>query len=168
MSLDVGLVGVAKSDSSGTIAGTSLQGAPILPFSFVTGEGLPAVRAQIRTHLAAMSKAERKHFLSTTSDPLYFQAVLEAPSELSGIDNETRQAVYVRAVDAANPGKLAEIERQSQAAALLEASARALSDHVADLIELPPAAMDDFISGVIPDQRNIEADAARIASAIAA
>src|SRR5207244_12600810 len=34
-----------------TIAGTSLEGAPILPFSFVTGEGLPAVRAQIAATL---------------------------------------------------------------------------------------------------------------------
>jgi selenocysteine-specific elongation factor len=34
-----------------TIADTSLEGAPILPFSFVTGDGLPAVRARIAATL---------------------------------------------------------------------------------------------------------------------
>lgn len=34
-----------------TIADTSLEGAPILPFSFVTGDGLPAVRALIAATL---------------------------------------------------------------------------------------------------------------------
>src|SRR5216684_8156848 len=34
-----------------TFADTSLEGAPILPFSFVTGDGLPALRAQIAAEL---------------------------------------------------------------------------------------------------------------------
>jgi hypothetical protein len=133
-----------------------------------TDSAAATVRGQIRLKLENMGKVERKVFLSTTNDPAYFQAVLEAPSELSGVDAETRAMVHARAVDAANPGALQRLEQTGEAVQLLDVAARVLNEHFAEAVELPPNAMDEFVRGVIPDQRHLEAEAARLASAIAA
>jgi selenocysteine-specific elongation factor len=47
-------------DIRGVIAHTSLEGAPILPFSFVTGEGLQAVRAHIGAALEDSRRSPRE------------------------------------------------------------------------------------------------------------
>jgi len=126
------------------------------------------VRGQIRQKLENMGKAERKMFLSTTNDPAYFQAVLEAPLELSGVDAETRAMVYARAVDAANPGALQKLEQTGAAVQILEVAATVLNEHFAEAFDIPPNAMGELVHGVIPDTRHLEAEAERIASAIAA
>jgi hypothetical protein len=51
---------------------------------------------------------------------------------------------------------------------ILDVAATVLSEHFAEAFDLPPTALDELINTAIPDQRHLEADAERIASAIAA
>jgi len=127
------------------------------------------VRAQIRDRIVKMTPGERKAYLTMGQlDQMTCAAILEAPISLTDITAEQRDAVHAQAVEHANPGALAAVEKHSEAVQLLENSAKVLSEHAAELLDLPPNAMDDFLAGAIPDQRHLEADAARIASAIAA
>jgi hypothetical protein len=127
------------------------------------------LRAQVRTKLESMSRGERKAFLASATDPLYLAAVLEAPNELSGVDAETREMVLAKSIEIAHPGALAALERDNLAVQMLDVAARVLTEHAAEIAGLPNVrALDDLINTAIPDQRHLEADAERIASAIAA
>jgi len=140
----------------------ALQPAPIDK----TDSAGSTVRSELRARLASMSKAERKVFLADArTSPLYFTAVLEAPNELSGVDDETREMVLTRAIEAAHPGKLAAIERDNQSIELLNVAARVLAEHVAEVAELPNVkALDDLIDSAIPDHSRLDEEAERPAA----
>src|SRR5713101_3928085 len=74
-----------------------------------TDAAAAAIRSELRAQLVRMSAGERKAFLPT-ADPMFWHAVLEAPSALTGIDNDMRQAVLTLAIETAFPGQLAKLE----------------------------------------------------------
>jgi hypothetical protein len=126
-----------------------------------TDAGAAAMRSELRNRIFQMSAGERKAFLPT-ADPMFWQAVLEAPNALTGIDSETRDSILNLAIEAAHPGALAKIEKDSEAIQLLEVASRVLAEHAAEVADLPnAAALDDFVSGAVPDTRHLEADAER-------
>src|SRR6266404_5989916 len=83
-----------------------------------TDAAAAAMRSELRAQLVRMSAGERKAFLPT-ADPMFWQAVLEAPNALTKIDNDTRQMVQSLAIESAHPGALAKIEADSEAIQLL-------------------------------------------------
>jgi hypothetical protein len=61
---------------------------------------------------------------------------------------------------------LARIQRNADAVQLVQQAAQALHDAAAEAAMLPSREFGDFLNGVVPDTRHIEADAERIASAL--
>ena len=126
-----------------------------------TDAAAAAMRSELRNMVFQMSAGERKAFLPT-ADPMFWQAVLEAPNALTGIDSDTRQMVQSLAIESAHPGALAKIEADSEAIQLLQSTAQVLTEHAAEVAELPNVkALDELIDTAVPDQRHLEADAER-------
>lgn len=124
------------------------------------------MRGEMRTHMRSMSAGERKAFLATASLP-YLLAAIEAPNELTGINNEVRESVRNRAIEITNPGKLDELHREQEAIRLLDNATRALSETARSFADLPNSqALNRFISEAVPDQRAIDAEIARQVEAI--
>jgi hypothetical protein len=116
-----------------------------------------------------MQPAERKMFLACKLDPVTCQAILEdSAGLLTGATPEQRNVVFTMAIDMANPGALKRLERDSDAVEILRVAAQVLSEHVAETINLPANAIDDFIDGAVPDQSRLEADADRETDSLAA
>jgi len=133
-----------------------------------TDAAAAAIGSELRAQLVRVSAGERKAFLPT-ADPMFWLAVLEAPSVLSGVDNDTRESVLSLAVENAHPGQLAKLEHDGEAVSLLEVASRVLSELAVEVAELPnAAALDDFISAAVPDARHLEADAERNTAPLAA
>src|SRR6266436_3528819 len=126
-----------------------------------TDAAAAAIRSELRAQLVRMSAGERKAFLPT-ADPMFWQAVLEAPNALTNIDNDTRESVLSLAIESAHPGQLAKLEHDSEAIQLLEVASRVLSEVACEVAELPNAkALDELVNNAVPDQRHLEADAER-------
>jgi hypothetical protein len=133
-----------------------------------TDAAAAAIRSELRAQLVRMSAGERKAFLPT-ADPMFWHAVLEAPSALTGIDNDTRDAVLSLAIESAHPGQLAKLEHDSEAVQLLEVASRVLTEVACEVAELPNAkALDELVNTAVPDQRHLEADAERSTAPLAA
>ena len=106
-----------------------------------------------------MDTAERDaHILSIKLDPITTQAILEAPASLTGINAAQRESVLNAAIDLANPGASQRLARDAEAVQVLEHAARALTEHVAELIDLPAKALPEYLNSVLPDQRFIDSD----------
>jgi hypothetical protein len=87
---------------------------------------------------------------------------VEAPNELTGINNEVREAARTRAINIVHPGKLEQLERERAAVQLLANATTAAADAMRDLAELPNEyALNDFLNQSVPDQRHIQADVER-------
>jgi len=126
-----------------------------------TDAAAAAIRSELRAQLVRMSAGERRAFLPT-ADPMFWYAVLEAPSALTNVDNETRSAVLSLAIENAHPGQLAKLEHDSEAIQLLEVASRVLTELACEVADLPnAAALDELVNSAVPDQRHLEADADR-------
>ncbi len=133
-----------------------------------TDAAAAAIRSELRAQLVRMSAGERKAFLPT-ADPMFWQAVLEAPNALTNIDNDTRQTIQTLAVESAHPGQLAKLEHDGEAVSLLEVASRVLSELAVEVADLPDAkALDELVNTAVPDQRHLEADADRNTAPLAA
>jgi hypothetical protein len=127
------------------------------------------VRLNISQKISQMTPAERKVFFAGQLDSATCAAILEAPQWLTGINAEQRQTVLTAAIEAAHPGQLAQMEKDSEAIQLLEVASRVLSEMACEVAELPnSAALDDLVNTAVPDQRHLDGDAERSTAPLAA
>ncbi|MFT3792039.1 MAG: hypothetical protein QM741_13395 [Rudaea sp.] len=85
------------------------------------------VRAEIRSHLRGMDTTARIAMLSRPDalDPQTAQAILEAPSSLTGVSDNQREVLRERAFAASNPGAQKEIDLLHEAIGAVSTAARA-------------------------------------------
>jgi hypothetical protein len=132
-----------------------------------TDAATAAMHGQIRDRLFKMSAGERDAFLPT-ADPMFWQAALEAPNMLTGINDETRETLVSLSLEKTYPGQLAQIEHDREAAQLLKSASQILSEAVCEISNFPNVTvLDQILDENVMDQRHIDADVSRAMESLA-
>ncbi len=88
------------------------------------------LRQETRTYLRGLSAADRISILMNDSDPMFLTAVLEAPSELSGLTAEMREQIEAAYLQHAHPEETARLQERAEVAELLGVSLSMLSTDI--------------------------------------
>jgi hypothetical protein len=111
-----------------------------------------AMASEMRTYLRSLSKIGAASLLtSQDADPALIQAVLQAPSFLSGINDELRQRVLDNYVNRTHSNDLAQIAQTEEAVELLEAAVGIVFGTAKSAAEFPSdKVFSDFIDRAAP------------------
>jgi hypothetical protein len=105
------------------------------------------LRSEMRQHLRGLSTAARAALLlSANPDPVLIQAVLEAPSFSSGVEDDIRERMLENYAATKHPNDLAEIAQAEEALELLEAATAMALGAAKSVSEFPSESLfEDFI-----------------------
>jgi hypothetical protein len=128
-----------------------------------------SMRAEARAVVRAMNPGQRaKMLMARDADPMLLAAVLEAPSWMTGVQDDVRTYITNAVIEKAHPGALAVIDSANDAIDSLEGAIQYATQDICAIAEFPSwNVLDIFIQRSLKDTAHIDASVERDFSSLA-